>query len=294
MAKLLMLKEWLTLDEAAVRLSATAGEPVTESDLLRLAIENHLQLSVFIDSNVIVRDVEFEVEEVDGQKCFILGDGAKEPSRIDGLWDLAAYGVGMSEMERLFRELKGLKPGARIGHSSMGLYLHDEEKTMMLEVLKLELKFLNKAKTGESESDSPAPEHTGKRTKTDPALAKEINDLLMRGLGDHGPVIDEKLVSYYRERSFPEQCLIVLRRDELLSFEGRHLGVGIKAELTPTERESSHQIMAAMAAMAKLDLSAPYKAVGILRKAAELQGLMLPASDETIVKFLGGPARKKR
>ena len=45
MSKLFVLKNWLTLDEAASFLSGTLQEPVTVPDLLRLALDGHLVLS---------------------------------------------------------------------------------------------------------------------------------------------------------------------------------------------------------------------------------------------------------
>lgn len=47
MSKILKLKEWLTIEEAATRLSASAGEVVSEADILRFAIDGHLTLSVY-------------------------------------------------------------------------------------------------------------------------------------------------------------------------------------------------------------------------------------------------------
>jgi hypothetical protein len=46
MAKLFKLKEWVTLPEAAKHLSNILEEEVAESDLLRLALNGHLKLSV--------------------------------------------------------------------------------------------------------------------------------------------------------------------------------------------------------------------------------------------------------
>ncbi|MBK5415612.1 hypothetical protein [Pseudomonas sp. TH31] len=300
MEKLLMLKEWLTLDEAATRFSTTAKESVTQADILRLALDNHLQLSVFIDDTLIAREMEFETEIVDGEKNLMLGDGSSEAVRINGVWDLAAYGVGASELERLYRESKGLKPRNGL-FSSAGLYLHDEDKTSVMEVLSISLKFkfVDKARhaakdtTGVVSSDSVvgSPSLT---VKADPSMLVDISKMLKNGLADYEPVIDESIYAYYRETSFPDACLIVIRKDELIAFERKHLGGSIKAELTPTERESSHQIIASLSAMAGIDLSAPYKAVEILRQAAATHGLELPASAETIVKFLAGPNRKKR
>lgn len=62
--------------------------------------------------------------------------------------------------------------------------------------------------------------------------------------------------------------------------------------LHPSERKSASQIIAALASMASLDLSAPYAADETLRKSAAIDGLELPGSPETVVKFLKAAATK--
>lgn len=46
MSKLFKLKQWLTLEDAAKRLSTTLGEQVTVADILQLALDGRLRLSV--------------------------------------------------------------------------------------------------------------------------------------------------------------------------------------------------------------------------------------------------------
>jgi hypothetical protein len=46
LGKLFNLKEWLTVADAARHLSIVFGEDVTEADVLRLALDGHLRLSV--------------------------------------------------------------------------------------------------------------------------------------------------------------------------------------------------------------------------------------------------------
>lgn len=46
MGKLFNLKQWLTIEDAAEHLSTVCGEEVTEADVLRLALDGHLTLSV--------------------------------------------------------------------------------------------------------------------------------------------------------------------------------------------------------------------------------------------------------
>lgn len=47
MSKLYKLREWLTVAEAAKQLSISFGEEVTDADVLRLALDGHLRLSVY-------------------------------------------------------------------------------------------------------------------------------------------------------------------------------------------------------------------------------------------------------
>jgi hypothetical protein len=44
--KLLKLKEWLTVPDAARHLSILFGEDLSEADVLRLGLDGHLTLSV--------------------------------------------------------------------------------------------------------------------------------------------------------------------------------------------------------------------------------------------------------
>lgn len=56
--------------------------------------------------------------------------------------------------------------------------------------------------------------------------------------------------------------------------------------LTDSERRSAGQIIAVLAAEARIDLSAPYAADATLRAVAARHGLVLPNSPETVVKYL--------
>lgn len=62
--------------------------------------------------------------------------------------------------------------------------------------------------------------------------------------------------------------------------------------LHSSERKSAGQIIATLAAMAGVDLSAPYAADETLRAAAAAYGLELPSSPETVVKFLKDAAAR--
>lgn len=46
MSKFLKFKEWLTISDAAKTLTISTGEEVTETDILKFAIDDHLRLSL--------------------------------------------------------------------------------------------------------------------------------------------------------------------------------------------------------------------------------------------------------
>lgn len=55
MSKLLKLKQWLTIPDAAKYLTATLSEPVTEADIFRLALDGALTMSVYFVSSIHVK-----------------------------------------------------------------------------------------------------------------------------------------------------------------------------------------------------------------------------------------------
>jgi hypothetical protein len=73
MNKLLKLKSWLTVPDAARHLSILSGQEITEADVLRLAMDRHLTLSMYIVSPQVAligkiiphSDAEFEEEPLE-------------------------------------------------------------------------------------------------------------------------------------------------------------------------------------------------------------------------------------
>lgn len=63
MSKLLKLKEWLTLDEAAKHISSAVGERATAADLYRFALDGHLILSVNFVNEAYARKGSFVKSE---------------------------------------------------------------------------------------------------------------------------------------------------------------------------------------------------------------------------------------
>ncbi|MBF6615279.1 MAG: hypothetical protein ITG07_00985 [Candidimonas sp.] len=88
--------------------------------------------------------------------------------------------------------------------------------------------------------------------------------------------------------------LPVFKPEDIQALANKLNGVEAPKEkpLHPSERRSAGQIIAALAAMAGLDLSAPYAADETLRTEAATHGLELPSSPETVVKFLKDAAAR--
>jgi len=130
MSKLLNLKVWLTVDDAAQRLSIILGEVVSEADVLRLAIDGRLQLSVYFVNYENARcgklapvaEAEYdEVPSIDGTgtvrlykgPMFFSAGGAESHvleleeavSTLSGVYDLPMLGDELQEIEHRYQKL---------------------------------------------------------------------------------------------------------------------------------------------------------------------------------------------
>lgn len=132
LSKLFKLKEWLTLNEAANHLSSVFGEQVTIADIYRLALDNHIMLSVnFINlaeakkvELIKVTDLEYKIVVPKGIKDFPEGKSFRVPINakypiskeywlksikpellmIKGLWDLPMIGNEKLTVEHLYQQ----------------------------------------------------------------------------------------------------------------------------------------------------------------------------------------------
>jgi len=126
--KLFKLKEWLILADAAQHLSAVFGEDVKEADVLQLALNGHLKLSVrFVNGTralcgrvVPLEDAEtFEVREnLNSGKTIKVTRGLqiregeileldKEIRTLEGVWDLPMIGAERLDVEHDFENQTG-------------------------------------------------------------------------------------------------------------------------------------------------------------------------------------------
>jgi hypothetical protein len=125
MSKLVKFKEWLTIPETARHLSGLFGEPVTEADVLRLALDGHLKLCVhFVNlsrarfgawisgSEAEERRLGDFTDDMDATGDISFDDNKflalKGPVQmIDGVWDLLLRDNGWLDIENRFQKLTG-------------------------------------------------------------------------------------------------------------------------------------------------------------------------------------------
>ncbi|UVM07129.1 hypothetical protein [Pseudomonas laurylsulfatiphila] len=294
MSKLLKLKEWLTVKDAAKRLSISTGEKIKEADVLRLALDGHLTLSVYFVNHAKGRPARIEpislkhvnnapspseygpprygtIEEIvlPNQKDVIIYEADMDkPQTLQGVWDLPMIGGEKLDVEHLFQ---ALTDGPEISLFCFGGPLvTSADRTKVFQIL-------------DSYECSP------------PSLINVINGLAtIEEQEKMEPSRWRYEVEYYPADALPADSVFVVRVGALRELEGKLLADDNPPEkpLHPSERKSAGQIIAALSAMAKLDLSAPYAADETLRAAAAANGLELPSSPETVVKFLGYAASR--
>jgi len=126
MQKLLNLKEWLTIADAARHLSILFGEDVSEPDVLRLALDGHLTLSAYFVNHTVGRcgsrvpvpqAVRRTIRTLDGEEFHTFAGLAiddewviewrPEIVSIDGVWDLTMLGPEQLDVEHKCQLLTG-------------------------------------------------------------------------------------------------------------------------------------------------------------------------------------------
>jgi hypothetical protein len=128
--KLLGLKQWLTVADAARHLGILFGEDVSEADVLQLALGGHLTLSVNFVNHAYGRcgpvvpaqdaqshikfypKSENEIEFVCAREGLTIDDDRvidydKQPIKLDGIWDLTMIGAERLDVEHRYQLLTG-------------------------------------------------------------------------------------------------------------------------------------------------------------------------------------------
>lgn len=350
MSKLLKLKEWLTVEDAAKRLSITAGEEVTEADVLRLALDGHLILSVYFVNHATGRRgsvvpysetrwslipplvnkerspsmgsamSEADIAKLDipeGLKVLFIKNSTdllqgcipfmeslkidesrylnleRDVETIRGVWDLPMWGAEALDVEHLYQSYVGgpdvtltnLEGAFVQGGNGCVYQLQDSwENNEYQAGSNAQLERIRQRIRDEDLDSEVAKEMLAKHAES---RQKFLSDVKSRNDSGKG------YQNYYPAGGIPSDSMFVVRTGALRALEESLLAEDAQTEkpLHPNERRSASQIITTLAAMAGLDLSAPYAADETLRAAAALNGLELPSSPETVVKFFKGAAK---
>jgi hypothetical protein len=222
MSKLFGLKEWLTLPEAARRLTDTFKEQVTDADVLRFALDGRLKLSVLFANFTTARYGKVTPIEDASYREFILGGkktvreysgpvfytNGKESHalnlaegvvQVSGVYDLPMIGNEVVDVENKFRQLSSIP---KIEYSGRDNFYIQGKEDMTLAML-MECVF------GDGDED---------------AIER------LQRLGDV-PKIDD----YYPASTMPTDSIFVVRALLLKEFEDS-INPAAATEETPNQR----------------------------------------------------------
>ena len=255
--KLLNLKPWLTILDAARRLSVSFGEEVTEADVLRLGLDGHLTLSVDFVNHAMgwpgrfvpmaeanPRTVpslcgKFLVEVVDG---LFIGDDRVlklDPRivKIAGTWNLFMKGAERLNIEDRYQFLTGGPPVELINLSGPIVWQPGGA------YCQLQTRF--------SKDERPRPQ--------DP-------EELLKSFRDPS--------NYYPAHRLPEDSVLVVRTSALQELEARLVepAEGAEKPVERRERATLLVMIAALAKMAKIDVTKPSAAALAIESQTALMG----------------------
>ena len=241
MSKLFNLKEWLTVAESAQHLSIVFGEDVTEADVLRLALDRRLRLSVnFVNGArgrcgrvVPIDEAEYvEVPAINGNGTVRLYGGPQlysegrvtsvvkledEVSDLRGIYDLPMIGNEKLDVENAYQHRIGGPTVTLIGLDGAFVEGRDGQIAQILDI----------------QDDNPYQEGS----------TAQLERLQQRRSDQYYPI------------GLPEDGLLVVRTDSLREFEA--MVAGSKATNNSPEtfgrREQQHEIILAVIAALGFD-----------------------------------------
>lgn len=315
MKKLFTLKKWLTLQEAARHLAIVFGEEVCESDVLRLALDGHLKLSVnFVNhararkGNVVpIEEAEYDdfpseffpnlsiLEEHKGKPIKVMKginlDGkrvlnlSKDVMSLDGVYDLAMLGNERLDVEHKYQMLT---EGPSVTLQGLdGAFVMLDPNTMY--------QILESYDDNEFQAGSNGRlrelEQEILLKKIKPEMAKELlakhkedrKTFLAKAKERRDAGRDSE--NYHPAGGLPEDCVIVVRTDALREFEQtiNEDTAPVEKPMTTTERNTLLTIIAALCDYSDIDPKARGTASQIAGMTVELGA---PVTDETILKAL--------
>lgn len=266
MSKLLRFKKWMTLTEAANHLSNAMGEQVEVTDLLQMALDKHIKISVdlvnhakaniggfvpykdvpVLETPIPVRNGEKEVqkimmgyllepvEQVVEDTPFLVF--SSEVQTIEGIWDLAMLGNEAIQVSSILNQAIGGDEVTLINIDGTFLQRGDDVFASLQEAFPEEF-----------EIDISG----GKKRKP---------------------------TQYFPADGVPEECCYIIRTDELQRFIKSVNEQTIEKPLETRERNTLLSIIGVLCKEAGHDITKPAKTAAILQSTAAQMGISLGES----------------
>ena len=315
MKKLFTLKKWLTLPETAKHLSIVFGEEICEADILRLAIDGHLKLSVNFVNHAKARsgrimpieEAEFEEfsseifpklpipDELKGKPIKVMRginlDGKKvlnldsKVVTLVGVYDLAMLGNERLDVEHNYQMLTN---GPSVTLEGLdGAFVTGDADTMY------------QLQEGYDKNEYQPGSNGSLRELEHQIVLKKIasdkaQELLARHKEDREAFLakakerrdsGKDSENYYPAGGLPDDSVLVVRTDALRKFE-QSINEPTEPDskpVTTNERNTLLTIIAALCDYSAVDPSARGAAGKI---AGMTDGLGAPVTDDTIRKVL--------
>lgn len=263
MSKLFKLKEWVTIPNAARHLSQIVNEPVSEADILQMALDGHIKISVYFPNRAKARvgrvipykDVpRNELPTIDGKGTFTYLDGyplndlpkgelpdsetpfihfEEDVVSIDGIWDLAMQGNERIDIEFDLQQLIG-----------------GPEVTMM----NIEGTFLNR-------SDGAWA-----------ALQERFPDRVTVDAGGKKKSIKG---SYYPAGGLGTDCTRVIRVSEIMALQSKLDGSALNKTVSTRERNTLLAIIGVLCKEAGFDYTKSAKTAALIESTAAQLGVSI-------------------
>jgi hypothetical protein len=271
MKKLLKLKQWLTVPDAARHLSILFGEDVSEADVLRFALDGRLTLSVYFVNGALGRCgpiVNMNTEDISrpiAEKLLKQTIGEEKPR----FWNNLTFDPSTGEFK--FRhECLLLDDGRSISFVwQMPTFLDGVWDLTMLGHEKLEIEQRYQILTGGPEVDMRFRDNP----LDHPIVCREdgtycqIHEWLNDSDRDHPG-------GYHPADCLPADSVVVVRTSALHDLDAQLSELEHKVEkpLEQRERDTLLVIIAALAELAQIDVKKPAKAGAAIESQAALLG----------------------
>ncbi|MFO1368794.1 MAG: hypothetical protein U1F46_07340 [Marinagarivorans sp.] len=309
MSKLIKLKKWLTVEDAAKHFTHSLGERVTEADIYRLALDKHLVLSMDFVNHTYGRLGKYI--DLDDPECEVFkelrnfgelpAEGADIPpqsfkggifeefffaqfdtkiQKIDGVWDLVMRGAERLDVEHKYQQLID---GPEVTLTALdGTFVSNGDVVCQL----MESMEENPYQSG-SLAYGKVQEKQIIELNMGKEAASKIRDTFKE---DRKKYLENRAKrpredDYYPAGGLPRDGVYVVKTDEIEKFLSKLDEETKQAEkpLTTRERNSLLILIGALCKEAKFD----YDQRGISTSlAAATEAMGKPISDDTIRKIL--------